>query len=90
MVSDIQIRQRPMYVGANFLPSLRCSKDSNDRDLIGWGLLLLVGRNREGGVKWRGVRLVVVDAVESDAKTVHEGAPSGFLTSMMRSRSTSE
>ncbi len=83
-IFDEEVRQRAMDMRADLLPSLRCPKDPNDRDLEG---MLALGSSiawTKLGVKLRSNCLVMVDAIQPEAEKLHQELLPGLLTELVR------
>lgn len=71
IVSNVEVRQRAVNMGAYLLSCFRGAENPDDRDFGNNPLLVGAVDCREGGIECSRSCLVVVDAVESDAKEVH-------------------
>jgi len=71
LVSDEKIRQRAMNMGTDLLSRFRSSKDTYDRHLRCIFLLRRAMRSEQRWVELSGMRLVMINTIESEAKSLH-------------------
>ena len=71
MIFDVEIRESAMDMGANLLSSFGGPKDPDDRDFGLYLLLRLSAAPRQLRVEICRRCLVMIDAVEPDAKEIH-------------------